>query len=113
MSMKILRVFAFSCAVVLFVLTVVPASERPVTGIQHDFEHFGAYLLPGLLFGLAFSTRMSTLLLSSVVFTLMIELVQIPLPTRHARLEDFLVDCAGMCAGALIGRFAQGKLALS
>jgi VanZ family protein len=117
MLKKFLRVSALSCAVILFVLTVVPAEERPVTGLGHDFEHFGAYLLAGFLFGYAFSTRLWLLLFGSVAFTLMIELVQIPLPTRHARLEDFLVDCSGMCLGVLIGiqimRFVRNRLQAS
>jgi hypothetical protein len=33
--------------------------------------------------------------------------MQIPLQTRHARLEDFLVDVAALCVGILIARLVS------
>lgn len=110
--MKYLRALAVAGALLLVIITVVPADERPVTGIQHDLEHLVAFLSAGCLFGYAFSTKISSLLLGAALFTLLIELAQIPLPTRHARVEDFLVDCAGMCLGVLLGRLARSRFVL-
>jgi VanZ family protein len=92
---------------ILVLLTIVPAADRPETGIEHHLEHFGAFLLPGILFAIGFAVRMRTMLLMSLAFAAAIECMQIPLPTRHARLEDFVVDAAGTCAGILLARLAQ------
>jgi VanZ family protein len=94
-----LRAFAWLLVIGLVVITVVPASERPVTGVQHDFEHFLAFGFVGFIFALAYSRRPILLMLSAIVFTAVLELMQIPLPTRHARLEDFLTDALASCVG--------------
>ena len=83
-------------------VTVVPASERPVTGVEHDYEHFLAFCLVGFVFAVAYRWRPTTLLLSAIGYTLALELMQIPLPTRHARLEDFLTDAAASCVGIVL-----------
>ena len=91
----------------LVITSVVPANERPVTGLQHDFEHFCAFASAGLIFGLAYAWPLRTLLLSAIVFSLLLELSQIPLPTRHARLEDFIVDTAAVCLAILVAQFIR------
>src|SRR5690349_12254288 len=91
----------------LVITTIVPANERPVTGLQHDFEHFCAFASAGLIFGLAYAWQLRTLLLSAVVFSLLLELSQIPLPTRHARLGDFIVDAAAVCLAILVAQFIR------
>ncbi len=83
----------------LAILTVVPASARPETGVQHDLEHFIAFALAGLLFGYAHRMCLSGLLACAVAFAFALEVLQIPIPTRHARLEDFIVNAAAMCIG--------------
>jgi hypothetical protein len=91
----------------LVITTIVPANERPVTGLQHDFEHFCAFAAAGLIFGLGYAWQLRTLLLGAIVFTLLLELSQIPLPTRHARLEDFIVDAAAVCLAILVAQFIR------
>lgn len=95
----IARTFAWLFALSLTVLTVVPASARPETGVQHDLEHFIAFAMAGFLFAYAHKIRIAGLLACAVVFTLVLELLQIPLPTRHARLEDFVVNAAAVSIG--------------
>src|SRR5665213_2688270 len=103
----LIRGLAIATTAMLVLLTVVPAVDRPVTGIEHHLEHFGAFLLPGVLFALGFEVRTRTMLLMSLAFAALIECMQIPLPTRHARFADFVVDTAGLCAGIVLVRFAQ------
>ncbi len=86
----------------LVIVTIVPADERPVTALEHDWEHFAAFGLAGLMFGLAYAGHLSVLCLSAIVFTLALELSQIPLATRHARAEDFVVDAVGACLGIVV-----------
>lgn len=108
--MKILRVLAIALIAALVVFTIVPANDRPVTGIQHDLEHFGAFLLPGFLFGISFDVKTRVLLLAAIAFTVTLECIQIPLPTRHARIEDVVVDSLALCAGILMARLGRSYL---
>jgi VanZ family protein len=89
----------------LVVVTIVPADERPMTGLQHEFEHFLAFMLASLTFGFAYSVSFSlrALLLSAIVFTLALELSQVLVPTRHARMEDFIIDAVTACVGIVVG----------
>jgi VanZ family protein len=107
-GMKFLRVLALLLLALLVVLTIVPANDRPVTGLQHDLEHIGAFLLPGLLLGLSLGWRTRSLLLAAIVYTLALECMQIFLPTRHARLQDFIVDSIAICAGIVVARLGMG-----
>lgn len=104
---QFVRFSAIGFALILMILTIVPATERPETGLQHDVEHFGAFSLLGLLIAFGFRAEARSMLLGSIVFAAFIEGTQIPLQTRHARLEDFLVDAAGLCLGILIARLVS------
>jgi VanZ family protein len=104
---KILKVAGWIVIVGLVVLTIVPANERPVTGLQHNLEHFAAFVLAGLLFGFAYAGYLRALLFGAVVFALVLELSQIPLPTRHARLLDFVVDAAAACLGVVVAHASR------
>jgi VanZ family protein len=42
-----------------------------------------------------------------VVYTVLLECLQIPLPTRHARLEDLMVDCLAICLGIVLVRVGR------
>lgn len=95
----------------LLILTIVPSTLRPETGVQHDLEHFSAFATCGFLCYHAVKMRFASLLLCAVTFAIVLELLQIPLPTRHARLEDFSVNALGGCIGATIALLA-GKLGL-
>jgi hypothetical protein len=106
-SVPYLRVFAWLLVIGLTVVTVVPASERPVTGVQHGYEHFLAFGFVGFTFALAYSRRPIALMLAAIAFTAALELIQIPLPTRHARLDDFLTDAVASCVGIGFGFLAS------
>jgi VanZ family protein len=107
LAMKFVQAVAILIAAVLLVVTILPAAERPVTGLQHDFEHFAAFALVGILFAASFEIRTSLLLLAGVAYTLMLECLQIPLPTRHARVEDFIVDAIAICLGIVLVRLGR------
>jgi VanZ family protein len=94
-------------ALVIVVLTVVPASDRPETGVEHTFEHLLAFGLVGLVFSLAYSWRPMVLITSGIVFALLLELAQIPLSTRHTRIEDFLADAFGAGIGITLAYLAK------
>jgi VanZ family protein len=107
MFVKILRAASWVIILGIIITTIVPADERPVTGLQHDFEHFLAFGLAGATFGLAYVWRLHLNLFSAVMFALVLELSQIPLPTRHARFEDFVVDAVAVCLGIVLARVSR------
>ena len=108
--MKLIQATAILAGVILLVLTVVPAAERPVTGLQHDVEHFAAFALCGMLFAGSFEARIPLLLLAGTAYSLLLECLQIPLATRHARLEDFIVDSIAIATGILFVRLSRRYL---
>jgi VanZ family protein len=102
MMEKIFKAGACGSMLALAVLTVIPADERPVSGVQHVWEHFIAFGPAGFLFGLAYAMRFRWLYLGAIAFTLALELSQIPLATRHARVNDFIVDAVAACLGLAV-----------
>jgi VanZ family protein len=69
----IARALAWFGIAAIFVFSVVPADERPVT------DRF----------------TLTLLLPMALLFCGGIELLQVPLPTRHARVSDFAIDLLG------------------
>jgi VanZ family protein len=107
MPLKILKVVSWLIALGLAIVTIVPAGERPVTGLAHDFEHSLAFGLAGLTFGIAYARHLRALLFGAVVYAIVLELSQIPLASRHARLEDFIVDAVAACVGIMVAHFCR------
>jgi VanZ family protein len=81
----------------IIVLSVVPANDRPVSGVGQGLEHFTAYALVGGVFAIGYRFSLIRLLVLAIFFCGGIELLQVSLPTRHARVNDFLVDSVGAC----------------
>jgi VanZ family protein len=96
-------------AIVVFSLS--PASYRPVTSFGHTREHFLIHLLLGLAFGIGYAKRCWLLASGLVVLTGIIELAQLFVPGRHARLRDFLIDAGAACLG--IGLVWLGSVVMS
>jgi VanZ family protein len=85
------RIVGWSLAAAIVVLSVVPATLRPESGLPNDVEHFAIFWATGLAFALGYTSTplLATLL---VVFAGTIEILQLFIPGRHARLSDFIVD---------------------
>ena len=86
------RAVAWLAIFAIVILSVIPAAERPVTGHSQAFEHFVAFGIVAALFSLVYRLRFWQLLLLALVYCGSIELLQVPLPTRHARISDFVID---------------------
>jgi len=97
-----LKILAWLVVLGLVIVSVVPAVDRPETGLQHDLEHFLAFGFAGLIVALAYPHRLIPMTLAAVIYALALEIIQIPLATRHARLEDFAVDALGGCAAIFL-----------
>lgn len=100
--LKAARIMAWFLAAVITVLSLVPPWLRPGTPAPHDLEHFAIFLATGVAFGLGHFRRPIVLTIALVVFAAMIELAQLFVPGRHARLSDFIVDTVALCAGVVL-----------
>jgi VanZ family protein len=81
----------------ILVFSVIPANERHVTGIGQGLEHFTAFGLVAGAFAAGYRLRLIQFLLIALLFCGAIELLQVPLPTRRARVSDFFIDFLGSC----------------
>jgi len=97
------RLAAWLVVAGLVLLSVMPPAMRPVTSAPHELEHFMSFALAGALQYLAYSGQLARWLLITLLFTAGIELLQLAVPGRHARLADFAVDALAGYIGVLIG----------
>jgi len=104
MIQRVSRAFAWSMIAIIVILSLVPASLRPITGVPHKVEHFAIFALCGLAFGLGYRTAGLVEGLTLVMFAAGIELLQLIVPGRHARLSDFAVDAFASCVGVITSR---------
>jgi VanZ family protein len=109
---KIVRTLAWLGVSGIVLLSVVPADERPVTGAGQSIEHFGAFGLVAGVFAMGYRFSLVRLLVMALLYCGGVELLQVPLPTRHARVSDFVIDFLGsslaICLVAL-GRVADQR----
>lgn len=106
-STRSAQIVAWSLAIALTVLSVVPPDLRPETGVPHYFEHLLAYAAMGTAFGLGYEKNPNTLATYLVCFCAVIEIAQLFVPGRHARLLDFAVDAFGTSLGIVIVSVAR------
>src|SRR5215469_6036226 len=88
-------------------MTVVPASLRVVTGAPHNVEHALVFLVTGIAFGLGYELRMTVSCAAAIVFCAALEVLQLAVPGRHARLSDFLINTGAACFGIALAWFAR------
>lgn len=90
------RIAAWLLLLAITVLSLVPPNLRPETGAPHNIEHFAIFALAGFTFGVGSFEGIRLAAAALVAFTGTIELAQMAVPGRHARLSDFIVDALAM-----------------
>jgi VanZ family protein len=98
----ILRITAWLLAAAVTFATLSPPGLRPHSNLGQDGEHAFAFVLVGLAFGLAYRQHRPLTMAIAVVMIGVLELLQLLVPGRHARLEDFVVDALAACVGLAI-----------
>ena len=93
------RVVAWLLVLAIVMLSLGPPSTRPVTGAGHNLEHLLIFVALGAAFGLGYPRRFLLLPVALLTFTGAIEVAQMMVPGRHARLSDFVTDAAATCVG--------------
>ena len=96
---RIFQVAGWLLILAIIVLSLGPPSTRPITGAGHNFEHLLIFLVTGLAFGLGYLRWFWSVGMGLLIFAAVIEVSQIFVPGRHARLSDFLVDAAASSLG--------------
>ncbi len=91
----------------IVILSVVPPDYRPVTPAPHNFEHGGMFVLTGLAFGLGYQRWRLGQAVGLVLFSGVIELVQLFVTGRHSRFSDFLVDAVSVSLGVGLAAFTD------
>jgi VanZ family protein len=92
------RILAWFLTAAVAVLSLVPPGFRPVTGAPRAIEHFVIFAATGMAFGLCYGARY-LVPIALVIFAGAIELAQLMVPGRHARIGDFVVDAFAACSG--------------
>ena len=95
---KLFQIVAWLLLVTIVVLSVVPPEDRPVTPAPHNFEHVAIFVATGLAFGLGYSRHLVQVF-GLIAFSAAIELIQLGIPGRHARVSDFAVDALSVSIG--------------
>src|SRR3954453_11595227 len=98
----LVRSSAWLLAAAVSFATLGPPGLRPHSVLGQDGEHALAFVLVGLAFGLAYPKRRGLTAGIAVILIGVLELLQLWMPGRHARLEDFIVDALAACAGIAV-----------
>lgn len=106
-----LRLLAWLLAAAVTFATLGPANYRPQSDLGQGGEHGLAFVLVGVLFGLAYSERRWFVSFVSVILIGLLEMLQFWAPGRHARLQDFVVDALAACAGLAISAMIEWVIA--
>src|SRR4051812_22936066 len=100
-STRVFQVLALVVVAAAVVVTLGPPRLRPQSGLDRSVEHVLAFAVTGLAVALAYPKRWLMLMLGRVLATGALEILQAWLPRRHAYFGDFILNAAGLCAGAL------------
>ena len=96
------QIAAWTLATTIVVLSVVPPHFRPETGLPHGLEHFAIWWATGIAFALAYNLKPFLLATALVIFSGAVEIAQLFVPGRHARLTDFIIDALACIVGMLM-----------
>jgi VanZ family protein len=100
-------VIGYIGSLVIIVLSLVPAAARPHSGIGGQYEHWIAYALVGLAFGMGYRPLRPQLYsgLTLTVGAAILELLQNFIPRREPELIGFVASSLGAWFGLALAVF--------
>lgn len=104
---RLSRVAGLLAVGAIIVLSLVPGSGRPHTGLAGSLEHCAAYAVAGGLLGLGWPLRTGRILFALVALGALLEVLQLWVPGRSAE----VIGALSSGLGGLIGTGAAGFLA--
>lgn len=96
---RLFRGAAWVAVGLLAAVTLVPAQERPHSGLSSGLEHVAAYAVTAAAFSFASTARRWRILLILCLYAAILEFLQRYAPGRHARFGDFLMSSVGVFVG--------------
>lgn len=103
----LVRISAWALLAVIIAASLVPPTLRPETDLPHVIEHFAVFFATGTAFALGYAARHELMAMALVLFCAAIELAQLFISGRHARLSDFVVDAAAAALGISLTSLLQ------
>jgi VanZ family protein len=97
------RAVGSACVVVIIVLSVLPANERPHTGFPGQMEHAAAYFGTAIFLAFGYPTargRIATIALL-VGLAAALEMIQLLIPGRNSQFIDWYASSFGAGFGVL------------
>jgi VanZ family protein len=91
----------------IILLSIVPAQDRPKTGVPGHYEHLFAYFVTAFVLAIGYSDRAARVRLAvfMVVLSGALELLQLWIPGRHSELIGFLGSSSGAALGMIVASF--------
>jgi hypothetical protein len=113
MTKSFAQVLAWSLAAAIVVMTLGPVGLRPQLG-HPSIERFIAYVTVGGAFSIAYPKHRAWVALAVVCGALGLEMGQLLVPGRDARLTDAMVKAVGAVCGVLLATgAASGRQVLT
>ena len=103
MIIVVARLAGWLLLAAITVLSLVPPGLRPETAVPHDLEHAAIFAAAGFALGGGYYLWLKSATAALIAFAGAIELAQMVVPGRHARLEDFIVDALAMIVAVTLG----------
>jgi hypothetical protein len=103
MQSRLVRLLAWALLLGIVFVTLSPLGLRPETGVSPRLERFVAFFILSAAFTLAYPRHLVRVLLLVAIAAIGLELLQLIVPSRDARLSDMLVKLFGGAAGATAG----------
>lgn len=103
---RFIALLAWAGLIFIAYATLSPLALRPHLGPFVQLERFGAFMVIGCLFALAYRQRPFVVLAFVLALACGLELFQLLAPSRHARLLDLLVKASGGGFGVFVGWLA-------
>ena len=102
MTRAFFQIAAWLSLLAIVALSLVAPSLRPVTFLPQALEHAAIFGLAGVAAGLGYPNRTERTMLALVAFAGAVEVAQLFVPGRHARLRDFVVDAGAALIGVAL-----------
>lgn len=84
--------------------TISPIQDRPTLFASTSFEHLAAFAVIGALFSLTYPRQIALVCLIVLGSAVLLEVLQLLTPDRHARIQDAMEKLAGGAMGIVTGR---------
>ncbi|WP_201864514.1 VanZ family protein [Microvirga soli] len=98
---RTIRIGSWFCVLFLAFLSLLPSNLEIRTGAPDELEHFLAYFVAAVLFGLSYTRKPLLVAVALVSISVLLEALQAFSPGRSVRLHDVWFSGAGAISGVV------------